>query len=415
MQKRGRKQLTSPSRDPSDPTTDRSRGNSRLATSESKGTLTTRGRSKSRSTRQEAHPASLSPAPRSTPIASNTKKAKLSTIVSPCKPDSEMNTKGGGSGSGVSWDEKKKMALLVLLYSMQAIPLGLTSGAIPFMLQSKLSFTQVGFFSLCSYPYSLKLFWSPIVDSIFSTRIGRRKSWIIPVQFAIAAVLILMAGPIERMYEAADVSSLTVTFFAIVFLAATQDIAVDGWALTLLSAENVELASTCQSIGMNIGFFTSFTFFLALTSGKSSDAYFRSVGVLRKTFRLSEPGSEIPLVSLSGYLSCSGWLFAIVTFLLIFFPEGKAYTDSEEEERARRAEGQAVELIDVVEASGPIIARKRGRPSKASLLPHYTPPAAPKTTTNSLWREVFDAYHQLWRVCQLPAVWGLGLFVLTYR
>lgn len=44
------------------------------------------------------------------------------------------------------------------------------------------------------------------------------------------------------------------------------DIAVDGWALTLLSQENLSFASTCQTIGLNTGFFASFTVFLALNS-----------------------------------------------------------------------------------------------------------------------------------------------------
>lgn len=69
-----------------------------------------------------------------------------------------------------------------------------------------------------------------------------------------------------------------------VFLSATQDIAVDGtyiswsyrnfpidptvigWALTLLSHENLSYASTCQTIGLNTGYFASFTVFLALNS-----------------------------------------------------------------------------------------------------------------------------------------------------
>ena len=38
---------------------------------------------------------------------------------------------------------------------------------------------------------------------------------------------------------AAQVSTLTAFFLLLVMLAATQDIAVDGWALTLLSERNV--------------------------------------------------------------------------------------------------------------------------------------------------------------------------------
>lgn len=39
--------------------------------------------------------------------------------------------------------------------------------------------------------------------------------------------------------ESADVTSITALFFLLVLMAATQDIAVDGWALTLLARNNV--------------------------------------------------------------------------------------------------------------------------------------------------------------------------------
>jgi hypothetical protein len=44
-------------------------------------------------------------------------------------------------------------------------------------------------FALSGYPYSLKLLWSPIVDSKFIPSIGRRKSWIIPMQLIIAGIM----------------------------------------------------------------------------------------------------------------------------------------------------------------------------------------------------------------------------------
>ena len=46
-----------------------------------------------------------------------------------------------------------------------------------------------------------------------------------------------------------DIRNLTVCFFILNFCAATQDIAVDGWALTMLPEKNVGLASTCNSVG----------------------------------------------------------------------------------------------------------------------------------------------------------------------
>lgn len=63
----------------------------------------------------------------------------------------------------------------------------------PFLLQSKASYTQIGIFSVASYPYSFKLLWSPIVDSIYNLAFGRRKSWVVPIQFGSAAILLVSA------------------------------------------------------------------------------------------------------------------------------------------------------------------------------------------------------------------------------
>lgn len=46
-------------------------------------------------------------------------------------------------------------------------------------------------------------------------------------------------GWVEARLDAGDAASVTALFFVLVLLAATQDIAVDGWALTLLSKGNL--------------------------------------------------------------------------------------------------------------------------------------------------------------------------------
>lgn len=55
----------------------------------------------------------------------------------------------------------------------------------------------------------------------------------------------------------------------------SQDIAVDGWALTMLSRENVGYASTCNTIGQTLGFFISQVGFLALYDPAVCNKYFR--------------------------------------------------------------------------------------------------------------------------------------------
>ena len=52
-------------------------------------------------------------------------------------------------------------------------------------------------------------------------------------------LMLVSAGWAEARLRAADIWAVTALFFVLVLLAATQDIAVDGWALTLLSRPNI--------------------------------------------------------------------------------------------------------------------------------------------------------------------------------
>lgn len=130
--------------------------------------------------------------------------------------------------------DRRNFLLLVLLYFLQGIPMGLAGGSVPFLLKKNLSYSQLGVFSLSSYPYSLKLLWSPIVDAVWHPYFGRRKSWILPIQTCSGLGMIYLGANINKMMVAAESSdgsgvwTFTWWWFFLVFLCATQDIAVDG-------------------------------------------------------------------------------------------------------------------------------------------------------------------------------------------
>lgn len=60
--------------------------------------------------------------------------------------------------------------------------------------------------------------------------------------------MLLFGSFANRSLHEGNFVGITVFFFTLVVLAATQDIAVDGWALSLLSRKNVGHASTCQTV-----------------------------------------------------------------------------------------------------------------------------------------------------------------------
>lgn len=209
------------------------------------------------------------------------------------------------------WDlpakDRSNFLVLVLLYFLQGIPMGLAGGSVPFLLKSHLSYGQIGIFSLASYPYSLKLLWSPIVDAVWSPKIGRRKSWILPVQAFSGVSMIWLGAHVDKMMVAAGANggagvwNFTWWWFFLVFTCATQDIAVDGWALTLLSQKHLSYASTAQTVGLTGGHFLSYTVFLAFNSPNFANRWFRTT-----------PSDE-GVMSLSGYLIFWGWMYLIVT------------------------------------------------------------------------------------------------------
>lgn len=75
------------------------------------------------------------------------------------------------------------------------------SGSVPFLLREHLSYSQLGTFALAGYPYSLKLLWSPIVDSWFLPSIGRRKSWIIPMQLIIGTLMYFISQNVQALLD----------------------------------------------------------------------------------------------------------------------------------------------------------------------------------------------------------------------
>lgn len=110
---------------------------------------------------------------------------------------------------------------------------------------------------------------------------------------------------------------LTSVFFVVWFLAATQDIAVDGWALTMLKRENVGYAATCNAVGQTAGGFLGYVVFLVLESKEFNNKYV-----------FSEPREE-GLVTLAGFLRFWGIIFLGITILIAIFKRESSDSETE--------------------------------------------------------------------------------------
>ncbi|HEY2736139.1 MAG TPA: MFS transporter [Polyangiales bacterium] len=144
----------------------------------------------------------------------------------------------------------KKLAALLVLYFAQGLPFGFQATALPLMLRERgVSLQAIGFSGLLAAPWLGKAIWAPLVDRYHSARFGRRKSWIVPMQFALALCALIAAHTDAPVALAACV-------FAMNFFAATQDIAVDALAVQWLEPQELGVGNAIQVVGYKLGMLT---------------------------------------------------------------------------------------------------------------------------------------------------------------
>ena len=362
-------------------------------------------------------------------------------------------------------DDRFNYALLIALYTLQGIPMGL-SASIPFLIQqkvrglartasgessmggkssssatastmtttaselSKIAYSANAIFALCSWPFSLKLLWAPLVDACFSKSFGRRKSWLVPVQLLAGALMMCGSDYVERELgletttsaggitggvvggttttttTTMDVRGLTLFFFALYFLMATQDIAVDGWAITMLSRKNRGKGPVCNSIGQNIGYFLSYVGFLALNDVESSENVWRPLLGLA-----SNPG--VGLVSLGGFVKCMGAFMLIITVLIGLFKnevdrsimKGGANNnnDNDDDDKKKKKKMKNGDNVGNTEMKKLLVPSKTDDDDDAD------------NEIDAYEIGIAETYRRLWSVVKLPAVQSLILILLTYR
>jgi MFS family permease len=144
----------------------------------------------------------------------------------------------------------RKTVLFTALYLVQGLPFGFFLFTYPLILRAQgLSLTKITFLSVVNLPWLLKFLWAPLVDRYFWPGLGRRTSWILPMQLGLAASLALTGVFAMEL----GVNGLIMALLVVNFFAATQDIAVDGLAVDQLSPAERGHGNAIQSASYKIG------------------------------------------------------------------------------------------------------------------------------------------------------------------
>lgn len=141
--------------------------------------------------------------------------------------------------------------MTALLYLVQGIPIGLAFQAYPVLLrQGGAPLELIALVPLASLPWAFKFFWSPLVENRWSAAMGRRRSWIVPMQLLLALCLAAMAF---QRFDAAHAPALLWLIAVASLASATQDIATDGLAADVLHGSGIAHINVLQVGGFMLG------------------------------------------------------------------------------------------------------------------------------------------------------------------
>ena len=146
---------------------------------------------------------------------------------------------------------KGRLTAFFLLYVTEGIPLGFTATAIAAQMRRQgLGPAAIGAFVGSLYlPWAFKWAVGPFVDVFSSDRFGRRRTWIFAMQLGMCATLLAAMG--------VDFVGQIGLFTAIIFLhnafGATQDVAIDALAVSVLPEEERGSTNGFMFAGASIG------------------------------------------------------------------------------------------------------------------------------------------------------------------
>src|SRR3954462_12377147 len=144
-----------------------------------------------------------------------------------------------------------RTASVTLLSFSSGLPFALVLTAIPdWMRRIGMDIRVVGLIPLAQAPWTFKFLWSPLMDRFEPPRLGRRRGWAAIAQMALLLGILGLAGLGNRPETPWVVGALAL---AIAFASATQDIAVDAYAVDVLQPDEQAAAVGARTALYRLG------------------------------------------------------------------------------------------------------------------------------------------------------------------
>lgn len=147
-----------------------------------------------------------------------------------------------------------RLIVVTILGFASGLPLALSGTALQTWLTvDNVDLTTIGWFSLVGLPYTFKFLWAPLMDRFEPAFLGRRRSWLVIVQVALAVCLVAMSF----LSPSQNTSLIALAAIGVAFLSASQDIIIDAYRTDILRSDERGLGGSLSTFGYRLAMILS--------------------------------------------------------------------------------------------------------------------------------------------------------------
>lgn len=190
--------------------------------------------------------------------------ARVTGSTKPSKPTRAVSSLTTPSQNGsFSWRtlwvalRSWRTAAVSLLSFSSGLPLGLVWIAIPtWLAREGVDIKIIGLFTLAQAPWSFKFLWSPLMDryALPLPRLGRKLGWTLAAQLSLVILTFMLSDVATRPDAIWIIGTLAL---AIAFASASQDIAIDAYAVEVLEPSEQGIAVGARTALYRAAFFVA--------------------------------------------------------------------------------------------------------------------------------------------------------------
>lgn len=167
-------------------------------------------------------------------------------------PDGAVDPRGRWRRAFATYGRPRIAGMLALGFSAGLPYLLVFTTLTAWLTEAGVTRSAIGFFSWVGITYSIKVFWSPIVDRVtlpvLGRLLGQRRSWMLLAQLLIVAGLLGMAFTDPGTH----LRNMALFALLVAFGSATQDIAIDAWRIEAAPVQEQAAMSSTYVFGYRI-------------------------------------------------------------------------------------------------------------------------------------------------------------------